>query len=113
VTVRNIKCDVKYKSDFNAVVKRIQQDVIGGRTNNNYKKPRIGAVVQDKDIVQRPSGKLPKGLDQNDLTRYVASFHFCCITIRKVDSRARTDWVYVMHCCGVYFTTVIGCCSTI
>ena len=74
-TVRNIKCDVKYKGDFNAVVKRIQQDLIGGKTNHSYKKPRIGAVVQDKNIVQRPSGKLPKGLDQNDLTKYVESFH--------------------------------------
>ena len=46
-TVRNIKCDVRYKSDFNAVVKIIQQDLIGGRAKHNYKKPRIGAVVQD------------------------------------------------------------------
>ena len=77
-TVRNIKCDVKYKSDFNAVVKRIQQDLIGGKTNSSYKKPRIaavGAVEPGKDTVQRPPGKLPKGLDQNDLTRYVESSH--------------------------------------
>ena len=77
-TVRNIKCNVRYKSDFNAVVKRIQQDLIGSRPNNNYKKQRIaavGAVVPGKDTVQRPPGKLPRGLDQNDLTKYVESFH--------------------------------------
>ena len=37
VTMRNIKCDVRYKSDFNAVVKRIQQDLIGGKTNHKIK----------------------------------------------------------------------------
>ena len=55
VTVRNSKCDVKFKSDFNAVVKRISQDLIGGGPNN-YKKQRMGSVTNDKDVVQRPAG---------------------------------------------------------